>query len=192
MWGQDRSSTSKWRRHGNRTDERTCTLLEIVGELVEVEEIGRYTFLPPPTRTRTKRQEKGQEKQGYQQENKSINKRTSTSFLWEDERVIFITKVPWVSKQEVIRKREEGEKNSASKAGAPGIPVVVPDKQGLREWWEQCTRQDITQSFAEYLTDEEVEMLPSRMFKCLSRTESTGDFIKRNRKNKYRDKRGQK
>jgi hypothetical protein len=101
-------------------------------------------------------------------------------------------KVPWVSKQEVIRKREEGEKNSASKAGAPGIPVVVPDKQGLREWWEQCTRQSITENFGEYLTNAEMEMLPSRMFKCLSRTESTGDFIKRNRKNKYRDKRGQK
>jgi hypothetical protein len=191
VWGQERSSTSKWRRHGSRTDERTGILLEIIGDLVKVEEIGIYTF-PLPTHTHKKRQENGQEKQGYQQENKSINKRTSTSFLWEDERVIFITKVPWVSKQEVIRKREEGEKNSASKAGAPGIPVVVPDKQGLREWWEQCTRQSITENFGEYLTNAEMEMLPSRMFKCLSRTESTGDFIKRNRKNKYRDKRGQK
>jgi hypothetical protein len=102
-------------------------------------------------------------------------------------------RVLWDSKQEVIRKREERGKNSAkSKAGPPGIPVVVPDKQGLREWWEQCTRQSITENFGEYLTNAEMEMLPSRMFKCLSRTESTGDFIKRNRKNKYRDKRGQK
>ena len=94
-------------------------------------------------------------------------------------------RVLWDSKQEVIRKREERRKNSAkSKAGPPGIPVVVPDKQGLREWWEQCTRQGITQSFAEYFTDAEMEMLPSRMFKCLSRTESMGDFIKRNRKKK--------
>jgi hypothetical protein len=100
-------------------------------------------------------------------------------------------KVPWDSKQEVIRKREEGGKNSASKAGPPGIPVVVPDKQGLREWWEQCTRQSITENFGEYFTNAEMEMLPSRMFKCLSRTESMGDFIKRNRKNKYRDQRGQ-
>ena len=66
--------------------------------------------------------------------------------------------------------------------GPPGIPVVVPDKQGLREWWQQCTREDITQSFGEYFTHAEVEMLPSRMFKCLSRTESMGDFVKRNRK----------
>jgi hypothetical protein len=36
----------------------------------------------------------------------------------------------------------------------------------------------------EYFTDTEVEMLPSRMFKCLYRTESMGDFIKRNMKKK--------
>jgi predicted glycosyl hydrolase (DUF1957 family) len=86
-------------------------------------------------------------------------------------------------------KREE--KTQHLKQG-PGIPVVVPDKQGLREWWEQCTRQGITENFGEYLTNAEMEMLPSRMFKCLIRTESMGDFIKRNRKNKYRDQRGQK
>ena len=34
----------------------------------------------PPTHTHTKRQVNGQEKQGYQQENKSINKRTLTRF----------------------------------------------------------------------------------------------------------------
>ena len=91
--------------------------------------------------------------------------------------------VMWSSKQEVLRKREEAGKNSAkSRVGPPGIPVVVPDKQGLREWWQQCTREDITQSFGEYLTHAEVEMLPSRMFKCFSRTESMGDFVKRNRK----------
>ena len=53
--------------------------MEIIGDLIEVEEIGKYTF-PPPTHTHTKRQESGQEKQGYQQENKGINKRTSTRF----------------------------------------------------------------------------------------------------------------
>jgi hypothetical protein len=77
VWGQERSSASKWRRHGSRTDERTGILLEIIGDLVKVEEIGIYTF-PLPTHTHKKRQENGQEKQGYQQENKGINKRTST------------------------------------------------------------------------------------------------------------------
>ena len=96
----------------------------------------------------------------------------------------------WSSKQEVLKKREEGGKNSAkNKAGPPGIPVVVPDKQGLREWWQQCTRQGVTQSFGEYFTNAEVEMLPSRMFRCLSRTESMGDFVKRNRKKELGDKR---
>ncbi len=92
--------------------------------------------------------------------------------------------VIWDSKQEFLRKREGGKNSTKSKAGPPGIPVVVPDTQGLRQWWEQCTRQGITTGFAEYFTDAEVEMLPSRMFKCLTRTESMGDFIKRNRKKK--------
>ena len=42
----------------------------------------------------------------------------------------------WNSKQEVVWKSEEGQKNSTKgESGPPGIPVVVPDKQGLREWW---------------------------------------------------------
>jgi hypothetical protein len=69
VWGQERSSTSKWRRHGNRTDERTCTLLEIIGDLVEVEEIGIYTS-PPPTHTHTKKDRRMGKK------NKGINKKT--------------------------------------------------------------------------------------------------------------------
>ena len=41
----------------------------------------RDTCIPtPPTHTQKKRQVNGQEKQGYQQENKGMNKRTSTSF----------------------------------------------------------------------------------------------------------------
>ncbi len=39
------------------------------------------------------------------------------------------------SKQEVLKKRNEGGKNSVkAKKGPPGIPVVIPDKQGLKEW----------------------------------------------------------
>ena len=44
-------------------------------------------------------------------------------------------RILWNSKQEVLKNREERMKNSVkSKTGPPGIPVVVPDKQGLREW----------------------------------------------------------
>jgi hypothetical protein len=80
VWGQERSSTAKWRRHGSRTDERTCTLLEIVGDLVEVEEIGIAASPPPHTQTKTG--EFGKIKQEHQQE--SIDK-----ILGEDERVTF-------------------------------------------------------------------------------------------------------
>jgi hypothetical protein len=54
VWGQERSSTEGWRRYGNRTDERTCILVEIVGDEVEVEEIGISAF-PPPTHTKKDR-----------------------------------------------------------------------------------------------------------------------------------------
>jgi hypothetical protein len=103
VWGQDRSSTSKWRRHGNRTDERTCTLLEIIGDLVEVEEIGIYTFPPPHTHTQKKTGEWARKtkvstrKQGYKQEN--IDK-----ILWEDERAIFITVIKAATKGSEKRK----------------------------------------------------------------------------------------
>ena len=103
MWGQDRSSTSKWRRHGNRTDERTCTLLEIIGDLVEVEEIGIYTSSPPHTHTHKKTGEWARKtrvstrKQGYKQEN--IDK-----ILWEDERAIFITVIKAATKGSEKRK----------------------------------------------------------------------------------------
>ena len=69
MWGQERSSTSKWRRYGRRTDERTCTFLEIIGDLVEVEEIGTYASTPP-THTHTKKDRRMGKK------NKGINKKT--------------------------------------------------------------------------------------------------------------------
>ena len=104
MWGQERSSTSKWRRHGNRTDERTCTLLEIIGDLVEVEEIGIYTSPPPPpTHTHKKTGEWARKtrvstrKQGYKQDN--IDKT-----LWEDERTIIIAVIKAATKGSAKRK----------------------------------------------------------------------------------------
>ncbi len=70
MWGQERSSTAKWRRHGSRTDERTCTLLEIVGDLVEVEEIGICASFPPTPPAHTKKDRRMGKK------NMGINKKT--------------------------------------------------------------------------------------------------------------------
>jgi len=103
VWGQERSSTSKWKRHGSRTDERTCTLLEIIGDLVEVEEIGIHSSPPPHTHTQKKTGEWARKarvstrKQGYKQED--IDK-----FLWEDERAIFITVIKAATKGSEKRK----------------------------------------------------------------------------------------
>ena len=66
-------------------------------------------------------------------------------------------RILWNSKQEVLKKREQrGEISAKGKTGTPGILVVVPDIEGLREWCQQYT----------------------------SRTESMGDSVKRNRKKK--------
>ena len=65
------SSTSKWRRYGSRTDERTCTFLEIIGDLVQVEEIGIYAAPPPPPpHTHTHKDRR------MGKRNKGINKKT--------------------------------------------------------------------------------------------------------------------
>ena len=64
MWGQGRSSTSGWRRDGNRTDERTCTLVGLVEG--GVEEIG---ILAPSSLPTKKDREIGKVIQGHQQEN---------------------------------------------------------------------------------------------------------------------------
>ena len=107
MWGQDRSSTSKWRRYGSRTDERTCTFLEIIGDLVEVEQIGIYTSPPPPTHTQKKTEEWARKtrvstrKQGYKQDN--IDKT-----LWEDERTIIIAVIKAATKGTVTHRHGHG------------------------------------------------------------------------------------
>ena len=77
--------------------------MEIIGDLVEVEEIGKYTSPPPPTHTHKKTGEWARKtrvstrKQGYKQEN--IDK-----ILWEDECVIFITVIKASTKGSEKRK----------------------------------------------------------------------------------------
>ena len=77
--------------------------MEIIGDLIEVEEIGKYTFPPPPTHTHKKTGEWARKtrvstrKQGYKQEN--IDK-----ILWEDEFVIFITVIKAATKGSEKRK----------------------------------------------------------------------------------------
>ena len=82
MWGQERSSTLGWRRDGDSTDERTCTL---VGNVVdEVEGIGTFapSFPPSPQKNTG---DLGKIKQRRQREN-------IDNFSREDERQVVIVK----------------------------------------------------------------------------------------------------
>ncbi len=58
----------------------------------------------------------------------------------------------------ILKKREE--KKEKGKGEVPGIAVVIEDKLGLREWWEVCTGEDITNSFGNHFSEAEIELLP--------------------------------
>ena len=85
--------------------------------------------------------------------------------------------VKWENKRDILIKREEKKKRG--KGEAPGIAVVIEDKPGLREWWESCTGEGITNSFGNFFSKAEIELLPERLFKCVRTTESLADFVKK-------------
>ena len=85
--------------------------------------------------------------------------------------------VKWEHKRDILIKREEKKKRG--KGEAPGIAVVIEDKPGLREWWEACTGEGITNSFGNFFSKAEIELLPERLFKCVRTTESLADFVKK-------------
>ena len=68
-------------------------------------------------------------------------------------------------------KKGEGE--------APGIAVVIQDKPGLKEWWEASTGEARTNNFGNHFSEAEVEILPERLFRCVSTTESLANFVKK-------------
>ena len=74
-------------------------------------------------------------KEGYNEACERLRKALETRGYNKNEIQGEKDRVLWDSNQEVLRKREGGKNSAKSKAGPPGIPVVVPDKQGLREWW---------------------------------------------------------
>jgi hypothetical protein len=80
------------------------------------------------------------------------------------------------NKKDILIKREEKKKKG--KGEAPGIEVVIEDKPGLKEWWETCTGEGITNSFGNYFSEPEIELLSKRLFKCVRTTESLTDFVK--------------
>ena len=53
--------------------------------------------------------------------------------------------VKWENKTDILIKREEKKKKG--KGEAPWIAVGIADKRGLKEWWEACTGEGITNSF---------------------------------------------
>jgi hypothetical protein len=61
------------------------------------------------------------------------------------------------NKQDILIKREEKKKKG--KGEAPGITVVIEDKPGLREWWETCTGERITNRFGTFFSKGEIELL---------------------------------
>jgi hypothetical protein len=85
--------------------------------------------------------------------------------------------VKWENKKDILIKREEKKKKG--KGEAPGIVVVIEDKPGLKEWWEACTGEGITNSFGVFFSDVEIELLPERLFRCVRTTESLADFVKK-------------
>ena len=76
-----------------------------------------------------------------------------------------------------MAKREEKKKKGKGKS--PGIAVVIEDKPGLREWWKSFTGERITNSFGNFFSKAEVELLSERLFKCVKTTESIADFVKK-------------
>ena len=74
---------------------------------------------------------------------------------------------------------EREEKKKKGKGKTPGIVVVIEDKPGLREWWEVCTGERITNSFGSFFSNDEIGLLPERLFTCVRTTESLADFVKK-------------
>ena len=85
--------------------------------------------------------------------------------------------VKWENKRDILIKREEKKKRG--KGEAPGIAVVIEDKTGLRECWEECTGGGIPNRFGNFFAKAEIELLPERLLKCVRTTESLADFVKK-------------
>ncbi len=49
----------------------------------------------------------------------------------------------------------------------------------MKEWWEACTGERITNSFGSFISNDEIGLLPERLFKCVRTTESLADFFKK-------------
>ena len=71
----------------------------------------------------------------------------------------------------------EEEEGWGGGAGCPGVPMVLPCKPGVHEWWESCMRESLVGMGG--LDEEELRRLKpkERMVKCMSRTQTLGNIF---------------
>ena len=66
--------------------------------------------------------------------------------------------------QNILIKREGNKKKR--KGESPGIAVLIEDNPGLREWWETCTGERITNNFGTFCSKTEITLLPDYSNVC--------------------------
>ena len=75
------------------------------------------------------------------------------------------------------KERRRGKEGWGKKGACPGIPIVLPSKPGVQQWWEQSMRGSLVELGG--LGEEELKRLQprSRMVKCMSRTPTLGNIF---------------
>ena len=81
------------------------------------------------------------------------------------------------SNQGHAERRGPEEEGWGGGAGCPGVPMVLPCKPGVHEWWESCMRESLVGMGG--LDEEELRRLKpkERMVKCMSRTQTLGNIF---------------
>ena len=73
--------------------------------------------------------------------------------------------VKWENKTDILIRREEKKKKGQGEA--PWIAVVIEDKPGLKEWWEACMGEGITNSFGSFFSEAGIQLLSERLCRCV-------------------------
>ena len=75
------------------------------------------------------------------------------------------------------KERRKGKEGWGKREACPGIPIVLPSKPGVQQWWKQCMRESLVELGG--LGEKELKRLQprDRMIKCMSRTPSLGNIF---------------
>jgi len=86
----------------------------------------------------------------------------------------------YTSRPSLIKKRKDkATDNSTEQKECPGVPIVVPHKPGVAQWWQDCKERDLTIGLRG-LQQAEIAYLPGKgMLKCLSGTDNLGKLLKK-------------